>query len=190
MASLGRPDRLAPVALGAASAATIRQAAIKAAVESYQTRNWVKAEQREGNALDPGGDFRGALSSFDDHIRLYAGGPLVPELDFLTASPERVALDGHPSFDDRDPSTLLRGLATHLDDQGIDLAAVDMTSPDVREGGARVFRVFSAALQPLDVGYDARYLGGRRLRERPYELGLVGAPLTDADLNPLPHPFP
>lgn len=181
---------MAPVALGAASAATIRTAAIKAAVESYQTRTWVKAEQRDGNSIDAQGDFHGVLKNFDDHIRLYAGGPLVKELEFLTANPERIPLEGYPSFPEETPSQLLDALVDHLDQQGIDVLAVDMTSPDVREGGAAVFRAFSPQLQPLDVGYDARYLGGNRLRQRPYELGLVPAPLGDEDLNPLPHPFP
>lgn len=181
---------VAPIALGAASAATIREAALKAAVESFQTRSWTKAEQREGNTLNLTENFHGKLADFSDHIRLYAGGPLVERLDFLTANPERVSMADHPEFPARRPADLLGALVGHLDAQDIDVVAVDMTSPDVASGGAQVFRVFSPQLQPLDVGYDGRYLGGRRLRERPFELGLVPAPLTDADLNPLPHPFP
>jgi ribosomal protein S12 methylthiotransferase accessory factor len=68
--------------------------------------------------------------------------------------------------------------------------AVDVTSPDVRSAGFRVARVIAPELCQLDAIERARFLGGSRLYEAAHEAGLVERPLTLADLNPDPHPFP
>ena len=67
--------------------------------------------------------------------------------------------------------------------------AVDVTSPDVREAGLAVVRVVAPELCALDVEHDARMLGGTRLYDEPLRLG-VRSGLTEADVNPDPHPFP
>jgi ribosomal protein S12 methylthiotransferase accessory factor len=50
--------------------------------------------------------------------------------------------------------------------------------------------VIAPELCQLDVIERARFLGGFRLYEAAYEAGLVERPMTLADLNPDPHPFP
>ena len=42
----------------------------------------------------------------------------------------------------------------------------------------------------LDVSGAAPYRGGERLYRAAFGAGLVPAPLTYDDLNPLPHPYP
>jgi ribosomal protein S12 methylthiotransferase accessory factor len=64
------------------------------------------------------------------------------------------------------------------------------TSPDVESAGLHVVRVIAPELCQLDVVERARFLGGSRLYEAAYEAGLVARPLTVAELNPDPHPFP
>jgi ribosomal protein S12 methylthiotransferase accessory factor len=68
--------------------------------------------------------------------------------------------------------------------------AVDVTSPDVRTAGVRVVHAVAPELCPLDVVEGVRFLGGRRMYEAAYEAGVAPRPLTPADLNPDPHPFP
>lgn len=184
-----RASAVAPLGLGAAAGATPLRAATKAVSEAISTRGWVVSKQRDGQVVDPGSDFAETVRSFDDHISLYANRGLVPATEFLDASPLRARLDQIPALPDRSPGELRDALVSRLHDQGVDLYAVDATSPDVREAGGHVVKVFSPQLQPLDAGYHRRYLGGRRLRTRPVELGLVAADRAD-DLNPLPHPFP
>jgi ribosomal protein S12 methylthiotransferase accessory factor len=53
-----------------------------------------------------------------------------------------------------------------------------------------VARVIAPELCPLDADHRARFLGGRRLYETAFELGLSRRPLDAAGLNPYPHPFP
>src|SRR5262249_47536957 len=78
----------------------------------------------------------------------------------------------------------------HLARRGLSAYAVDVTSPDVRSAGFHVVRVIAPEMCGLDVIERARFLGGSRLYEAAYEAGLVECPLTMADVNPDPHPFP
>lgn len=182
---------LATVALGAAAGPTLRGAARDAAIESLQTRNWIKAEQREGDAIDPQTcDFHRDIRSFDDHIRLYAGAHAREMAGFLTSSTDRVDVVGRQDYSARTPNEEIRGVVDHLAQQGIRTYAADLTSPDVLEARGAVFKVFSPDLQMLDVGYHRRYLGSERLRTVAHALGRRPGPLTPDDLNPLPHPFP
>jgi ribosomal protein S12 methylthiotransferase accessory factor len=184
-----RASELAPIGLGAAAGATPLRAAKKAVCEAVSTRGWVISKQRHGHVVDPGSDFNETVSTFDDHISLYANSKLIPDTEFLDSSLQRVRLDQIPSLPDGNPGMLRDALISKLGEDGIDLYAVDATSPDVREAGGHVVKVFSPQLQPLDSGYRRRYLDGRRLREKPVELGLV--PATEAEyVNSLPHPFP
>ena len=65
-----------------------------------------------------------------------------------------------------------------------------MTSPDVRSLGLTVVKVLAPELCALDVLHGARFLGGRRLYQAAFELGLRERPLTEPEVNPDPHPFP
>lgn len=181
----------APVALGAAAGPTLLTAAQDAAIESLQTRNWVKAEQRDGNAIDPEpSEMAGEIRSFDDHIRFYANDKALDRVKFLISSPERTNVSAGPSFVGDTPNEEIATLVSALNSQGVDVFAADLTSPDVLEARGAVFKVFSPQLQMLDVGFHRRFLGSDRLRTRARELGLRSDDLRFEDINPLPHPFP
>lgn len=186
-------SQLAPFALGAAAAATIERASEKAATEAMYTRTWMKTEQREGRALygiTDVAELNEHIISFEDHIRLYAGTPMVAEADFLTESDDRRDVAEVPAFDDSAPGPLWEALVGHLARRGHRIVTFDLTSPDIAEAGARVLRTLVTGLRPLDSSYRARFLGGNRLLTHAHDLGLVEAPLRRRDLNPAPHPFP
>jgi ribosomal protein S12 methylthiotransferase accessory factor len=84
----------------------------------------------------------------------------------------------------------MKSLLDVLEPTGASFYATDVTTVDVRDADLRVVRCYSPELQALDVGYRTRFLGGPRLRTRPYELGLIDEPLRFETLNPAPHPFP
>jgi ribosomal protein S12 methylthiotransferase accessory factor len=62
-------------------------------------------------------------------------------------------------------------------------------APDVGAYGFHVVRVIATELQPVHFGHGQERLGGRRLFELPWQLGLAAAPRTEADLNRCPHPL-
>lgn len=181
---------IAPIGLGAAAAGEPRRAIVKAVVEAFQTRAWMRAEQRAGAALPPDTDFPAKIRTFEDHIRLYSGPGLIEHTRFLDAGGDRVAVGDMPAVPGDRPRQVLLHVLDRLSEQGVDVYLADTTSPDIRAGGVVVARAFAPALVPLDSWFRARFLGVPRLRQRPVELGLIPRPLRDEELTAYPHPFP
>lgn len=177
------------LALGAAARPTLRDAAVEALLEAFQTRTWCKSEQLSRPRVPDGADLDRAITSFDDHVRYYGERDRAALADFLTASTERRDLDSVPPLNGATPDALVSDVLSRLPDH-IDAYAVDLTSPDIAEAGLSVVKVYSPQLQPLDVGWRTRLLGGKRLYEEPQRLGHVDRVLTEADLASVPHPFP
>ncbi|MFE6982603.1 TOMM precursor leader peptide-binding protein [Streptomyces griseus] len=74
---------------------------------------------------------------------------------------------------------------------GFDVVVVDQTMPEQRDLGLTTVSVIVPGLLPIDFGWTRqRALRMPRLRTALREAGLRAADLTDADLNPAPHPFP
>ncbi|MFD3974214.1 TOMM precursor leader peptide-binding protein [Streptomyces cyaneofuscatus] len=74
---------------------------------------------------------------------------------------------------------------------GFDVVVVDQTMPEQRALGLTTVSVLVPGLLPIDFGWSRqRALRMPRLRTALREAGLRTADLTDADLNPAPHPFP
>ncbi|MFE2929607.1 TOMM precursor leader peptide-binding protein [Streptomyces sp. NPDC059278] len=75
--------------------------------------------------------------------------------------------------------------------EGFDVIVVDQTMPEQRELGLTTVSVLVPGLLPIDFGRSRqRALGMDRLRTALRAAGLRDRDLTDADLNPAPHPFP
>jgi len=109
---------------------------------------------------------------------------------FLTQPTETVKFEelrdvatGNPVVDLKTALNEIRPLVT-------DVVGVDVTTPDVDEVGFKVVRVIVPDLQPMDINHRHQHLGGRRLYEVPWNLGLVPRRRQQADLNVQPHPFP
>jgi ribosomal protein S12 methylthiotransferase accessory factor len=77
-----------------------------------------------------------------------------------------------------------------LREAGCRVGYADVTTPDLAGYRIRVVRTLASGLQPIHFGYAEERLGGRRLFELPKRLGFAPNVLTEADLNPCPHPFP
>lgn len=185
-----RHTNLAPFAIGAASSYSIERACEKAAIEGMYTRTWMKTEQREGNALNTDINLFEEINSFEDHIRLFAGTDFVKEADFLTSNDRKVKVKDINSFDNKDPGILWDELITHLNNKGFEVSVFDLTSPDIQEAGAKVVKTVIPGFKPIDVTYRGRMLGGKRILNHAYELGLSKSAFELNDLNPIPHPFP
>jgi ribosomal protein S12 methylthiotransferase accessory factor len=111
-------------------------------------------------------------------------------VEFLTRPSEMVSLAELPDRSGDSAVRNLRSVARELGDHGYDLVGLDLTTPDIDEVGFKVVRSVVPGLQPLDDDHTCRHLGGGRLYEVPYRLGLLPRPGVESDLNPDPHPFP
>ncbi len=83
----------------------------------------------------------------------------------------------------------LSRVVTALAELGLEVLALELTTPDVAAAGFRVFRITVPGT--IDIAADARYprLGGRRLYELPVRLGVRDRPLAEDELNLLPAPL-
>jgi len=182
-------NEIAPIGLGASSAASLEIACEKAASEAMYTRSWGKMETREKTHLYTN-DYNADINDFSDHIKLFIRPDMIKETEFLTSSKKRVSLNKYKSFNDKTPQDLWDDLTQHLFSLGFNVATFDLTSPDIRDAGASVIKTLIPKFRPLDVTYRGRMLGGERLRSHAYNLGLVKEKFDFEDFNPTPHPFP
>jgi ribosomal protein S12 methylthiotransferase accessory factor len=175
--------------VGACAAPTIQAAVRKALDEACRVQAWAS----DLLARDPEREF--ALDAwdvrdFDDHVHYYADRGRASAADFLDACPETRHVGEVEPLDGESVTALIHAVAQRLLARGSSAYVVDVTAPDIRAAGLTVARVVAPELCALDADHRARFLGGRRLYEAAFELGLSSRPLEPVDLNPSPHPFP
>jgi ribosomal protein S12 methylthiotransferase accessory factor len=184
----GRSGSLGALGVGAAAAPTIAVAWRKAVAEAFTVQRWVR-----DHALahpDDAGRPAVEIESFAGHTMFYAHPDRAERAAFLDDSPERRDTRDVAPLEGADVLEQIDAACGRLAQRDVSAYAVDVTSPDVGSAGLHVVRVIAPELCQLDVVERARFLGGSRLYEAAHEAGLVARPLTVAELNPDPHPFP
>jgi ribosomal protein S12 methylthiotransferase accessory factor len=174
------------VGVGAAAAVSVERAVTKALDEAARVRTWASALRSEGHEAPPADD----IEEFDDHVRFYADPRNTPRIRFLDGSGRRRRVESVPAIRGATVDARIDTICRRLARRRITAYAVDVTAPDVREAGLTVVRAIAPELCALDVEHRARLLGGKRLYEEPQRLGVRDRLLTEADVNPDPHPFP
>ncbi|MDQ7843932.1 MAG: YcaO-like family protein [Armatimonadota bacterium] len=175
------------MAVGAASALRPGEAWLKAMREAFATYAWADRLRR---TTPPIALTRPDLvRRFADHVRFYADPQALPSAAFLWQSQESRDIRALPDLLEPVPVRQIAAVVGRIVAAGASVFAVDLTTVEVRRAGAHVWKVVSPELQPLDVGYERRYLGGPRLYAMAAQL--TGRPLSSPeDVNPWPHPFP
>lgn len=182
-------DGVGSLAVGAAAAANARDAYRKALAEAYAAHgaarrmrradDWANAEPKSAE-----------VTTFADHIRLYANPINAVQADFLTAAEESTPIGAIPRLSGAEPRAVLDSLVGLLARSGIEPYAVDITPSDVASLGLHVVRAVAPELCPLDVRQDACFLGADRLRRARAVRDFHGRALEIVELNRDPHPFP
>jgi ribosomal protein S12 methylthiotransferase accessory factor len=175
--------------VGACAAATIQQAVRKALDEACRVQAWATdlafREPRREFASDCS-DVR----DFDDHVHYYADQERAKGSEFLDKAVEVRNVDDVSRLPGESVSARTEAILERLHERGCSAYAVDVTAPDIRAADLCVAKVVAPELCPLDADHRTRFLGGPRLYEAAFELGLTGRVLTTEELNPDPHPFP
>lgn len=184
----GASGVLGALGVGAASAPTVAVAWRKALAEAFAVRRWVRdhALERPGDVERPAVEIQG----FDGHTMFYAHPDRAARAAFVDSSSDRRDTRDIAPLEGSNVLERIEAACDRLAWRGVSAYGVDVTSPDVRSAGFRVVRVLAPELCQLDVIERARFLGGSRLYEAAYEVGLVPRGLGVGDLNPDPHPFP
>jgi ribosomal protein S12 methylthiotransferase accessory factor len=137
-----------------------------------------------------------AVREMEDHSLLYCLPEAFERLYFLSHSQQQYTFQ--QAFDDfyRKPTSMdlrddLRTLIDSYLRRGIDLIVVDQTTPEQALQHFSCVKVIMPGMLPMTFGHRYRRQSGfQRLYQLPYQLGYRTRPLTDAELNPHPHPFP
>ncbi|MCX2951565.1 TOMM precursor leader peptide-binding protein [Lentzea sp. NEAU-D7] len=132
------------------------------------------------------------VRSMIDHYLVYGVREAAGRLAFLTEGAEQIAFPGPvEGFQHDDLSDDLRFLIGRLAQTGLDVIAVDLTTPEHRAGGLRCVKVLVPGTVSMTFGEQNRRTWGLPRLLDPAVTHGRGAPVrTHADLNPDPHPFP
>ncbi|MFF0725623.1 TOMM precursor leader peptide-binding protein [Streptomyces sp. NPDC004134] len=154
-----------------------------------------RTEREEVRLKAMAADF-GQVAALHDHPLVYGLPEMARHADFLlkTGRPpvplhERYGARTLPVSDDlaADAAACVAAVA----EAGFEVIVVDQTLPEQRERGLWTVSVLVPGLLPIDFGWSRqRALRMPRLRTGLREAGLRDHDLTDAELNPAPHPFP
>lgn len=137
-----------------------------------------------------------AVQTMEDHAGLYLLPEAFERLSFLYHSQQQQTFqEAFGDFYHRPPCLDLRDDLSRLIDHylglGIDIIVVDQTTPEHAVQDFRCVKVIMPGMLPMTFGYEHRRISGfKRLSQLPYQLGYSTRPLTDAEINPHPHPFP
>jgi ribosomal protein S12 methylthiotransferase accessory factor len=107
--------------------------------------------------------------------------------DFLFQNQPRREISQLPHAGSDDPEVQLDWLVEKFRRRNLELLAVDITAPAVREIGMHAVKVVAPQLLPLSPNYNYRFTATPRLYEAPLRMG-YGA-RTPESLNPWPQPF-
>ncbi|QTA37281.1 YcaO-like family protein [Thermosipho ferrireducens] len=155
--------RLPAAAFGVAASSTRSQAAKKATLEALMVRRSLQILLRH-RSPETYRNFERIEHAVDSAL-LYT----LPEME----SGYEFLLESHtppPPPKDRDDLTLNK-LVNELSALGLQPIVVDITTKDVRYVGLHVVRVLVPGMQPLDVCYRARHLGGKRFKQMAKTVG-------------------
>ena len=113
---------------------------------------------------------------------LYADAPDSDAFRFALEAPE--SLRPTPQLNAADP---LGSLVARLADHGMEVLAVDLTLPEVRECGIVVVRVLVPELQPISFAHGVRYLASSRLYHAVMAMGFGERAESGVTTRPIPY---
>jgi ribosomal protein S12 methylthiotransferase accessory factor len=134
------------------------------------------------------------VTTMADHSLLYCHHEARERLNFLDDGPTRTFDElasrwSWPTHDDL--SADLGEMVGRYLAGGLDVIMVDQTTPEHRLSGLSAVKVMVPGTLPMTFGHRHRRTEGLpRLLRIPYLMGYRDRPLTPAEINPHPHPFP
>jgi len=136
------------------------------------------------------------VKQMEDHALLYGLPEAESRLDFLLDRAEEEKLQ---TFAEgfkwrpgrRDLTEDLRDVLSIFKKLNLEVIVVNQSSPETLRNGLYCVKVLIPGMLPMTFGYRlTRLTGLERVFQVPVKLGYSQDPLTAADLNPYPHPFP
>ena len=169
----------------AATRFNMEDAMIRVMDEASSTRAALEKLARKPPLYDPA-NF-GSFTRLTDGAVYYADRRNSEAFDFLLRDPPTVALADVRRVDAADERQMIAQVANTFAGRGLELVAVDITVPQLRQLGISVVRMLAPQLLPLTVNYNMKYGATPRLYDAPARMGHPVRAF--ADLNRWPQPF-
>ena len=182
------PGDLVAMSLGMSSGVDAEHAAFKALREAYQTRATTRRLRQEEPTWRPMADCHN-VDDFWHHGLQYAFEETARQTRFLDASGEMHSFRSAPRLEGSSVTDHVHSLVHSLQALGVTVSVVDITSPDLRAQGLRVVKAVCPQMCQLGRGQRLRFLGGSRLYEGAWKIGLRPQPLRFEELNDQLEPF-
>ncbi len=115
---------------------------------------------------------------------------LLETVQFLKENRNIMTLKDLPNYHNVDPVDACKLIVELLQKKDLETHVADLTTVDIDDVGFKVIRAIIPGMQPLDLDHAYPYLGGKRIYEVPFKLGLTPKPLKENEVNRDPHPFP
>jgi ribosomal protein S12 methylthiotransferase accessory factor len=135
-------------------------------------------------------------TEMNDHVLIYANPQVFDRFAFLVDPPglrtfgDAFAPD-RPPIQHADLRDDLHRLLDRVLSTGLDVAVVDQTTPEHRQGDLSCVKVIIPGALPMTFGHRYRRLDGLpRLLDVPRQLGYRDRPLAPSEVSHHPHPFP
>ena len=145
---------------------------------------------RENPVYDRDPEYK-KVSSPAQHGIIHAMEPeLLETVQFLKSNTKTLTMSDLPDYEIDSSVDKCKLLVELLQKSNLQTHIVDLTTVDINDVGFKVIRAVIPGMQPLDLDHTCPHLGGKRLYEVPYKLGLIPKPLKEDEMNPNPHPFP
>ncbi len=129
------------------------------------------------------------INTFSERRGLWSDQRMIPEIDFFLQGPKK-HFSEIVSFDKNMSAALkVKMIRQILQEKQYACFIVDVSTQEARQAGLYVVKAVLPHLVPAYFFENKRPLGIQRLYSLPVTLGYRTAPLSEGDLNPLPHPF-
>jgi ribosomal protein S12 methylthiotransferase accessory factor len=176
------------VAFGSACHPGRERALRKALIEAAHCRMYVKSLLRSEPGWRAGRRFEN-VTSFAAHGRFYTTHPEHrAAIDRWWRARAAAATERSAAGAAVSDAAWIERISRQLAGEGLEVLAVDLTTPDVEDLGLAVARVLVPGLQPLHGNHAWPHLGGARLRELSRVFG--AGTRTPERWNRYPHPCP
>jgi len=177
------------ICLGLKASLDPNEGIIGAIEEAQHARPWLRdlMLKNEGLQRPKNGNFN--LSNLEERGLSWSDKKMIKHLDFLLKNknsknickiPLKLVSNNSKSFE----KTLMI-----LKKHKLEMAFVDVTTPEINKIGFKVVKVIIPELQPLYLDENFKYLGGKRLYSMSKILGYTKNETKEEDLNKIPHPF-
>lgn len=149
----------------------------------------VGQELRDAVLRNPNLDIRRIRNPNLAHGLFWWGRDKIVHLDFLLKNGKRKKIEDLKERSSNDAVKDLKFILRIFEERHIEVAFVDVTTPDINELGFKVVKVIIPELQPIHLLERFKYFGGKRLYQVPVILGYKNKEPREDELNQVPHPF-